>query len=486
MPPVSQHRWPAAVIWACAWALMFALDETISLGNMALVLVLASAIAALWSSAVLSLASSVLSVVLFNVFFVPPKFTFHVHFLHDYFLIITMLGVSVVVSTLMLKLRRAAEQESMHATQAEQLRALSEQLREHQAWDAQAQGLRNLLADCGYANTRLEWFDGNAFGNTTTAQASMPHIMVFPIRGKSQQFGLLHVPTDPERGDRQFDQPHLQALCDLWGLELERNQAIQNAKQATEEAQSQKLRNTLLTAIAHDYRTPLANLMGAASTIHDQGQRLTAQRVQALLQTILEEADQLNRMTSNTLQLARLDAAALDLRKDWESIEELVGSVVQTAKRRFAQAHFETHLSPQLPLLYCDAILVVQLLDNLIDNAVKYSPAPAHIELQAFLPDAQHLRVCVLDQGPGIPEAWKERVFDAFTRVAHNTSVNPHGDHMARRGVGLGLAVCRAIARAHDARIWVENRPHAGVCACVEFTVLRQPELQSPSAPELV
>lgn len=490
MSHVSKHRWPAALIWVCAWGLMFVLDETISLGNMALVLVLASAIAALWSSATVSLASSVLSVVLFNVFFVPPKFTFNVHFLHDYFLIITMLGVSVVVSTLMLKLRRAAEQESIHATQAEQLRALSEQLREHQALEAQAQHFRELMAKWGYTHTRLQWFDtatSHADSATMSAQSAtqgITHSVTLPIRGKSQRFGVLHLDAVSDMDRLQADQPHLQALCDLWGIELERYQAIHNAKLANEEAQSQKLRNTLLTAIAHDYRTPLANLMGAASAIHDQGQRLTPERVGALSQTILDEADQLNRMTSNTLQLARLDAAALDIRKDWESVEELMGSVMQSAKRRFAQAQFHLRIAPALPLLHCDAILVVQLLENLIENAVKYSPAPARIELQVSQPDALHVRMCVLDHGPGIPDAWHERVFDAFTRVTQPTLFDAQGDHMARRGVGLGLAVCRAIARVHDAKIWVDNRDEGGACVCVEFAVLRQPNLEALPLPE--
>lgn len=297
---------------------------------------------------------------------------------------------------------------------------------------------------------------------------------------------MLHIEGETEPDKLLIDRPHLQALCDLWGLELERYQAIHSAKLANEEAQSQKLRNTLLTAIAHDYRTPLANLMGAASAIHDQGQRLSSERVGALSQTILDEAYQLNRMTSNTLQLVRLDAASMDIRKDWQSVEELMGSVMQSGKRRFAQAQFQTHIADQLPLLYCDAILVVQLLENLIENAVKYSPTPAQIELRATQPDAHHVHVCVLDRGPGIPDDWKERVFNAFTRVTQPTTFEAQGDHIARRGVGLGLAVCRAIARVHDARIWVENRTDGGTAVCMSFEVLSQPDLDAPPARETV
>lgn len=472
MLKLSKHRWLAWLIWALAWGLMFALDETISLGSMALLLVLASAVAALWSSAWASLFSSVLSVVLFNVLFVPPKFTFHVHFLHDYFLLITMLGVSVVVSSLMWRLRRAAELEHLHATQSEQLRSLSDQLRENQDLNAHAQLLEGLMAVWGYPQARVLW-------DTHVTQ----HAQAFSlsVRGKAQQFGVVQLGAQAQPIDHlepQASHAHLQALCDLLGLELERQQAIRSAKLANEEAQSQKLRNTLLTAIAHDYRTPLANLMGAASVIHDQGSRLPATRVGELSHTILDEAQQLNRMTNNTLQLARLDASALDVRKDWESLQELVGSVIHKSKQRFVGAQFHIDMSPHLPLLHCDAILVVQLLENLIENAVKYSPAATRIDIQVTQPLADQVRVCVRDQGPGIPDAWKERVFDAFARVDTSPlAFESHGDHTARRGVGLGLAVCRAIARVHDAKIWIEDAPQGGTAVCVAFPVRHQPEV---------
>ncbi|MEY2677316.1 MAG: hypothetical protein RLZ00_8 [Pseudomonadota bacterium] len=474
MLKLSKHRWLAWLIWALAWGLMFALDETISLGNMALLLVLASAVAALWSSAWASLLSSAVSVVLFNVLFVPPKFTFHVLYLHDYFLLITMLGVSVVVSSLMWRLRRAAELEHLHATQSEQLRTLSEQLRENQDLNAHAQLLESLLAAWGHPHARVLW-------DTPPTEAWM-----LSVRGKAQHYGVVQLgePSQPiDHLEPEAHKAHLQALCDLLGLELERQQALRSAKAANEEAQSQKLRNTLLTAIAHDYRTPLANLMGAASVIHDQGSRLSPSRVGELSHTILDEAQQLNRMTNNTLQLARLDASALDVRKDWESLQELVGSVVHKSKQRFLDAHFHIDMSPHLPLLHCDAILVVQLLENLIENAVKHSPAVAHIDIQVTQILADQVRVCVRDHGPGIPDAWKERVFDAFARVdTAPLAFESQGDHTTRRGVGLGLAVCRAIARVHDAKIWIENAPQGGTAVCVAFPVRHQPEVMMGDA----
>ncbi len=382
---ISSHRWPAWVIWPSAWALMFALDGTISLGNLALVLVLASAVAALWSAAWVATFSSVLSVVLFNVFFVPPKFTFHVDLLHDYFLLMTLLGVSVVVSSLVFKLRHAIEQERILAAQS-------------------------------------------------------------------------------------------------LSLERERQEAEQRAKQATAEAQTQKLRNTLLTAIAHDYRTPLANLMGAASAMREQSEQASVGQRQVWADTILDEAEQLNRMTTNTLQLARLDALTLDIRKDWESIQELVGSVVHKARRRHPQMQLHVQLADALPLLHCDAVLIVQLLDNLIENACKHNPSPhALIEVRAWMASATEVVVVVKDQGRGIPDAYKSSVFDPFVRGVHQSHNDPANgpDQVARQGVGLGLAVCRAIARVHQARIWVEDvHPH-GTAMCVAFPVPTQPQALS-------
>ena len=263
----------------------------------------------------------------------------------------------------------------------------------------------------------------------------------------------------------------------MLGLEMERAQTVQLAQQSKEDAQSQSLRNTLLTSISHDYRTPLANLMGAASVIHDQAARLSTDKISSLAQTVLDEAQHLNRMTTNTLQLARLDAAPLQIKKDWESLQEILGSVLGKARQRHPQRRMVVAVPEGLPLIYCDAILLVQLFDNLIENAIKYSPddTPIDIQVQA---QPNTLEVRVMDQGPGIADAWKDKVFQAFERVhADAAQADATDATQLRRGMGVGLAVCKAIAKVHDARLWVEDREPHGAVMCLQLPVLSQPQM---------
>jgi two-component system sensor histidine kinase KdpD len=257
---------------------------------------------------------------------------------------------------------------------------------------------------------------------------------------------------------------------------------LQQAQHAKEEAQSQSLRNTLLTSISHDYRTPLANLMGAASVIHDQGARLSPEQITNLAHTVMLEAQHLNRMTTNTLQLARLDAAALQVHKDWESLQEVVGAVLSKTRMRYPLRQIDVVLPAGLPLIFCDAMLLVQLLDNLVENAIKYSPDDSFIQLHAQ-GQGDTIELRVIDHGPGIPDVWKSKVFQAFERMHPEAAQADASDEtQLRRGVGVGLAVCQAIAKVHGAKIWIEDtRPH-GATVCVAWPVDVQPDMNSPSS----
>jgi two-component system sensor histidine kinase KdpD len=273
----------------------------------------------------------------------------------------------------------------------------------------------------------------------------------------------------------------VQQMCDVLGLELERAHTVQQAQHAREEAQSQRLRNTLLTSISHDYRTPLANLMGAASVIYDQGARLSSEQITELAHTVLREAQHLNHMTTNTLQLARLDAAGLQVHKDWESLQEVVGAVLSKTRMRYPQRQIDVVLPVRLPLIFCDAMLMVQLLDNLVENAIKYSPDDSFIQLRAEL-QGNKIEMRVIDYGPGIPDVWKSKVFQAFERMHPEVAQADASDEtQLRRGVGVGLAVCQAIAKVHGARIWIEDTRPQGATVCVAWPVEVQPDMSSPS-----
>ena len=504
--PKFEARWPAAVIWLCAWALLWYLDGELNLANLALLLVLASAIAGVWLSAWASVVCSALSVLMFNWFFVEPRFAFSVHVHQDLLLLVTMMGVSTVVSYVMARLRWVADLEHQHAQASEQLRALSEAFGETRDLRLQGQHLQSALAQASGSEVSVLLLEDEASGQRQASQLigqpqaqdvqglwacvqqfgaigpgtgrheNQPTLFL-PLRGRTSVFGAAALHSKQPKAMNLQQRDTLQQVCDLLGLEMERTQTFRLAERAKADAQSQSLRNTLLTSISHDYRTPLANLMGAASVIHDQASRLSTEKIASLAQTVLDEAQHLNRMTTNTLQLARLDAAPLQIKKDWESLQEILGSVLANARQRHPQRRMVVAVPGGLPLIHCDAILLVQLFDNLIENAIKYSPADTPIDIHVQLKDAA-LDVRVMDQGPGIADAWKDKVFHAFERVHTEAAQADASDAtQLRRGMGVGLAVCKAIAKVHGAKLWVEDRAPHGAVMCLSLPVDQQPNV---------
>lgn len=507
-PPRFEARWPATVIWLCAWALLWRLDGVLNLGNLALLLVLASAMAGVWLSALVSVGCSALSVLMFNWFFVEPRMSFSVHLHQDMLLLVTMMAVSSVVSYLMARLRLAAALESQHARASEQLRVLGETLRETRELKAQGVLLQSVLVEnsgCDVSVLLLQdavtepamadsqwvgepkaqdvqglWACVQQMGamGPGTGRHENQSTVFLPLRGHVRALGAVALHGAGLKSLTALQRDVLQQACDVLGLEMERTQTLRIAQQAKDDAQSQSLRNTLLTSISHDYRTPLANLMGAASVIHTQAPRLSTDKVSGLAQTILEEAQHLNRMTTNTLQLARLDSAPLQIQKDWESLQEVLGSVLAKARQRHPQRQILVTVPDGLPLIHCDAILLVQLFDNLMENAIKYSPdhTPIHIQAQATV---RALEVRMIDQGSGIVDAWKLKVFQAFERVHPDTAQADASDHSPlRRGMGVGLAVCQAIAKVHGATMWVEDHQPQGAVMCLSLPVAPQPDLR--------
>lgn len=464
---------------------MSLLDGYLDLANLAILLVLASALVSLSLSPLASLCSSAMAILAFNWAFVSPRGTLVVDLREQVLLLITMLAVSWIVALLMGRQRALAHEARRHAQQADQLRMLGEALRDARApleqvdllgetleqltggpvtllipgQDTPANGENRLLR----GRASIDQYDGLRL-ILTTSQAMGPgtgrheeqNAWFLPMRGRTASFGAALLPVTDEIARSLPLREHAQALCDQMGLALERAHTLYLARTAHAEAQLQGLRNTLLAAIAHDHRTPLATILGAASALLEQNERLSSDQRQRLAATIVDEAQALTRLTDNTLQLARLDSPDLELRMDWESLEEIVGSVLQRVRRRDPERRVQARLAPGLPLLRCNAVLLVQLLDNLLDNALKYSDAGTAVEVQARQENGR-LLLAVLDRGPGIAPEWRERVFTAFERGgAPDTAMH--------RGVGVGLALCRAIARVNGGQLYYRPREGGGAC----------------------
>jgi two-component system sensor histidine kinase KdpD len=297
-----------------------------------------------------------------------------------------------------------------------------------------------------------------AFGPGTGHEPELPALYL-PLRGaEATAYGAALVPLGLGADVSEDVLVQAQALCDQLGQLLHRARTQRDAESATALAQAQAMRNALLAAISHDYRTPLAAILGAASSLRDQGARLAPEQRERLAQSIMAETRQLSRLTDNTLQLVRLDAPGVKLNLDWESPDELAGAAIERARRHDPERRLKVWAEPGLPLVRCDAVLFSQMLENLIDNALKYSDAPAPVELHVRR-HGGHIVFAVRDSGPGVQPAWRERIFEVFQRGDWRTGTHSSA---AQRGAGVGLAVCRAIARAHGGELQLRPRSQGG------------------------
>jgi two-component system sensor histidine kinase KdpD len=511
LPKIWLELLPAALIWAAAWWLLFWLDGRVHLANQALLLVLAAALASLWLPLAAAVAVSLVSVLLFNWSFISPRGSLTVAGNQHLLLLAAMLALSCITALAIASQRRQAALARRQAGQAEQLRAFNDRLREARDWAGLAPLLQaELQAQLGTPvrlmllhqdqvlpqqnlPAAVQWQNANAnadlsadqgaglwqclrqaqaFGPGTTRFEGQPD-WYLPIRGRGAALGAaLLQPSRSQALDAGL-LTHLQLLCTQMGLALERLATEHLAQLARDEAAAQANRNALLAAISHDFRTPLACIMGAASSLQDQDARLSPAQRARLAATILDETKALADMTANSLQLARLDAPGVSLSLDWESAEEIVGAVLRRARQRRAALtsnvgaehaiELTARLEPGLPLLRCDALLLTQLLGNLVDNAQKYASASAiEISARRALDGGKNFIVLAVgDRGPGVPLAWRERIFEAFQRGAEQQhAAGP--DAKARRGAGVGLAACRAIAHAHGGQMRYRPRRHGG------------------------
>jgi two-component system sensor histidine kinase KdpD len=244
----------------------------------------------------------------------------------------------------------------------------------------------------------------------------------------------------------------LEGFTALIAEALERATLTEKAQRAEVDARTERLRNALLSSVSHDFRTPLAVILGAASHLVAHGDSLDPSSRRELAQTAEQEAQRLNRLVNDLLAMTRLDAGVVRATKEWQPIEEVVGAALARMERTLEGRTVTVSLPAGLPLVPLDAVLVEQVLVNLLDNATKHTPAGVPIEVAARA-GREEVVLEVLDRGPGLPRGEEEAVFERFHR----------GSTAAGQGVGLGLAVCRGMVNVHGGRLWAENRPDGGV-----------------------
>jgi len=237
--------------------------------------------------------------------------------------------------------------------------------------------------------------------------------------------------------------------------------------------EGERLRTALLSSLSHDLRTPLASIEGAASSLLQDGASLPGDVRQELTEAILEESRRMTRLVANLLDMVRVEAGTMAVRKQWQPLEESLGVALMRLEARLRHHPVDVDLPPDLPLVPIDELLVEQVFINLLENAVKYCPEGTPVTVTATR-QTDAVIVTVADRGPGVPEPEQERVFEKF----HRAAMAGADDERHVGGAGLGLTICRGIIAAHGGRIWVE--PVAGGGAAFRFVLPLQGPPLSP------
>ena len=475
--------WLGGAIWLVGWLAIYWLDPHLDSSNLAMLLVLTSALAAVCLPWRISVSLAVIFVLAFDWFFISPRGTFTVDFHQHTLMLLVMLVVNLIIVILMAVRNAQSELARRHAREADILRQWSDALLESPTPHEHLEELQNLLeqlsgkkvallvlksalpdnddpqevwqlGEVGIEQHHALWYctRNNQQLGRGTGRFDMFSDVYLPLRARGHALGAVLLGNFAEH---EFStRVHLQAICDQFGNALERYRLQQLEIRSREKSQAQLVRNNLLAAISHDYRTPLATIMGAASSLNEQTEKLDVAQQHQLAQRIYDEAERLNGMTNNILQFARLDADKR-VNCDWQSAEEILADLMRRWRGRNLGHRLQIQLQPQLPLLWCDAILIGQLLENLVDNALKYSPANSLVNIGAFV-DGNFCLLSVSDKGRGIDVRWHNKIFEPFQRGPIDQDGTPV------IGAGVGLALCRSIALAHDGELNVECPTEGG------------------------
>jgi two-component system sensor histidine kinase KdpD len=292
-----------------------------------------------------------------------------------------------------------------------------------------------------------------------------------PLRGSRGKVGLLGI----KHGEPQNVDPRQLRLLETFaaqvGSALERVQLSETARRVEVEIESERLRSSLLSSVSHDLRTPLGVITGATGTLLQHEEYLAPEARRDLLQSAHEEAGRLNRLVGNLLDMTRLSSGTLCPNKEWHPLDEVVGVALDQVDPRLDGREVTVVLPSDLPPLLIDAVLMEQVLINLLENALKYTPPRTALEISARA-TAGAVEIAVADRGPGISTRERTQIFEKFYRV----ELNRWGG-----GVGLGLAICRGIVESHGGRIWVDDREGGGAVFRLSVPLGDPPAIDAPN-----
>jgi two-component system, OmpR family, sensor histidine kinase KdpD len=499
--PSAAAEIPVPVHWdRFAWALAssaiatgvaFAMYPYFELANIVMAYVLASTIAAVRLGRGPAVLAAIVNVFAFDFCFVPPRFTFSVADFQYIVTFVIMLTVALTIANLMASVRQQTRVAGARQRRTALLYAMSRELaatrgvtnmarvavkhiaevfdcqavvllpdatgRLHYPREAPIEGsLRK--ADLSIAQWVVDHGKRAGLGSDTLPAASALYV---PLSDEGQRLGVLAVLPENRRRILLPEQRHLlETFAGQLGLAMERAQLAETAEAARVAAETESLRNTLLASISHDLRTPLSVIAGASSALAERGRDLDEDTRTSLARSIEGKARDMSELVSNVLDLMRLESGQIALRRDWETLDDLIGSALSRMEERLREHPVEVDLPADLPAVNVDAALIVQTFVNLLDNVAKYTPAGISVHIAAQLGDDDRVLVTIDDEGPGLPATERDRLFDKFQRGRDEGTIV---------GAGLGLAICRVIIEAHGGDIRAGDRPGGG--ARFQFTL---------------
>ena len=439
--------------------------------------------------------ASILSVILFNYFLTEPHLSLLAYGSGYPVTFVIMLGASILTGTLAAKLKAHAQLSAHDAFRTKLLFDTNQQLQkaqsEEDAYQTTAVQLQRLLerdilvypAENGQLGTGLfyaadgspacsvppaqqerevvEWtWQNRKRAGATTAQFPRAKYLYLAIRTQQQAYGVIGISIAGKPLDA-FESSITLSILGECALALDNLRNAREKEEAAVLAKNEQLRANLLRSISHDLRTPLTSISGNADTLLHSYNVLDEQTRKQIFTDIYDDAQWLTGLVENLLSITKIADGSVKLRLSDQVVDDIVSEALRHIDRRSAEHHITVDCGDEPLLVRVDAGLIVQVLINLVNNAVKYTPAGSNIRITA-IPRENMAEICVSDNGPGIPDELKERVFEMFF-----TGGNPIGD--SRRSLGLGLTLCQAIIHAHNGEMTLkENSPHGCIFS---FTV---------------
>ena len=490
-------RWPLAApvsvnvmhfVWSTlavgvSVALGYLLSMLTAFPNVSMIFLMAVLLAAIRFGIWPAIYASAISFLGYNFFFTVPYYTFTVAQPHEVLALAIFLVVAIMTSALAGRVREQAHTAISRMRAMRRLYEFTRRLSGLATLDAVAEGAaseinaslnrpalvlldrdgelvlsaawppEDTLSAGGMSAARWAFMHDEPAGAATGTLPIVPWLFL-PLRASRGPIGVVGIAQSNDAPLDSEARALRDTLVEQTAAALERASLAREMVSAKAAAETERVRNTLLASISHDFRTPLSSILGSATSLLEYGDKLGAQAKKDLLGQIKHEAEGVDEMVRNLLAITRIDAGALELRRDWIDLREIAERVVNAARRRGARQTLDIKFPADTPLVQADATLAEQALGNVVGNAVVHTPECTRITIEAAT-DSKSVAIAVTDDGPGIPADALPHVFDKFVQARQTSGTNADGG----QGSGLGLAIAKGIMEAHGGAIAADS-PH--------------------------